>query len=534
MKKVLAILVLLGVLALLLAGCTSGSTTTASTAPPAKTTTAAVTTTTAPAAPATTAAQAGSPQNGGVLKIISGMGPVAFGYPPKSNPLDGAGFSGVLEALIGVDKMGEPTPLLATGWEISEDGKSVTFHLRKGVKFHDGTDFNAKAVKWNMDLDMEAKLITTVTSVDIVDDHTVKYNLPEYSSVVFTQVSDIVFISPEAVAKNGEEWARTNAVGTGAFMQKDFKRDVSVTKVKFNDYWSKGLPYLDGMTNVFIPDSTSAKISFEAGEAQILTGLDGKSARELEGKGFAVRAFDGMSSFFVYDSKNPNSPFSKLKVRQALDYAINKKAICDTVGAGYMKVINQIAPAGFVGHNPGIQDRPFDPAKAKQLLAEAGYPNGFQTKLMGMQAFTNADVVTAIQSYLKDVGIEVTVDMMDIGRGFQLRATGWENGIMFAGTGLDPNLCQRLAVDLGTNTPVFPNLERPAQWQPLLDQAGAARDVNGRDQKLQELMKVAVDEMFVVPLYTSADIAALDKKVNCGLLLEHHIKWNPADAWLAK
>jgi peptide/nickel transport system substrate-binding protein len=265
-----------------------------------------------------------------------------------------------------------------------------------------------------------------------------------------------------------------------------------------------------------------------------MMGSDGKGARELADKGFNVRAFDGMSSFFVYDSANQNFPFSKLKVRQAMDYAINKKAICDTVGAGYMHPINQIAPAGFIGHNPDIQDRGFDPAKAKQLLSEAGYPNGFQTKLMGMQAFTNPDVVTAIQSYLKDVGINVTVDMMDMGRGFGLRMTGWENGIMFAGTGLDPNLCQRLAVDLGTDTPVFPNLTRPAQWKSVLDQAGAARDIKDREKYLQQLMKIAVDDMFVVPLYTTADIAAMQKNVNCSLLLTHHIKWNPADAWLSK
>jgi peptide/nickel transport system substrate-binding protein len=518
MKRVLVFLVFLGILVLLIAGCSST---------PSNATT--------PAAAQPPASKTATAQYGGVLKIISGMGPVAFGYPPKSNPMDGPGFSGVLESLIGVDKVGEPTPLLATGWSVSDDGKSVTFNLHKGVKFHDGSDFNAAAVKWNMDLDMEAKLITTVTSVDVIDDYTVKYNLPQYSSVVFTQVSDIVFISPTAVAKNGVDWAKTNAVGTGPFMQKEFKRDVSVTKVKFDGYWNKGLPYLDGMSNVFIPDTTSAKISFEAGEASILMmGSDGKGARELADKGFNVRAFDGMSSFFVYDSANQNFPFSKLKVRQALDYAINKKAICDTVGAGYMHPINQIAPAGFIGNNPAIQDRAFDPAKAKQLLSEAGYPNGFQTKLMGMQAFTNPDIVTAIQSYLKDVGIDVTVDMMDMGRGFGLRMTGWENGMMFAGTGLDPNLCQRLAVDLGTDTPVFPNLTRPAQWKPVLDQAGAARDIKDREKYLQQLMKIAVDDMFVVPLYTTADIAAMQKNVNCGLLLMHHIKWNPADAWLSK
>ncbi len=520
MKKVFVIFVCL--LALAFIGCSSQDVATTSTnvSP------------TQAVASQSTAAAAGAPQTGGTITFIGGAGPVAFGYPPASSPLDSSGSLGILEALIGVDKNGDPTPMLATSWKISDDGKSVTFSLRKGVKFHDGTDFNAKAVKWNIDLEIEAKLVSAFTSAEVVDDNTVKIILPQFSSVAFTQISDLSYISPTAVEKNGVDWAKTHAVGTGPFMQQDFKRDASMTKVKFPDYWDKGKPYLDGINQVFIPDTTSAKIAFESGQGQVLQLGDTKSARDLANKGYVVRAFDGLSDFLVGDTANQNSPFSKLKVRQALSYAIDRKTICDTVGAGFWKPINQLIPVDWVGHNSSLPELTYDPAKAKQLLTEAGYPNGFTTKIMGIQAFTNTDLVTALQANLKDIGIETTVDLMDFGRGFATQKNGWENGLMIAGTGLDPNMIQRMAVDLGKGS--FPTTARTANWYSLLDQAAAARDSQGRGQYLQQLMKEATDDMFVVPLFTVADMAAMTKSVNCELLTYHHVKWNPASAWLSK
>jgi peptide/nickel transport system substrate-binding protein len=470
-----------------------------------------------------------------VLKIISGMGPQAFGYPPLSGPLDSSGSFGVLEGLVGVDGAGEPTPKLATKWEVSPDGKNTTFTLRKGAKFHDGTDFNAQAVKWMVDLYIESGMIPTVTSIDAVDDYTVRFNMPQYNNAVFTQISDIMYVSPTAVEKNGIDWAKTHAVGTGPFMQKEFIRDVSITKVRFDDYWDEGLPYLDGVTNIYIPDATTAMMSFEAGEAQILmVGNNGKTARDLARLGYEVRGIPGMAQFLVTDSAHEDSPFSKFEVRLALEYAINKKAVVDTVGQGYMVVLNQLAPPGWVGNNPDLADRPYDPEKARQLLAQAGHPDGFSTTLMGIAAFTNPDVATALQAYCADIGIDVTVDLMDMGRGFQTRMAGWNNGIMIGGTGLDPNMTQRLSVDLGAGTPNYPDTIKPALWQPTLDKALAARTLEDRGKALEELMKVNYDEEFVICCWATYDIAALDPSFHGDILTYHHIKWNPADAWLSK
>ena len=124
-------------------------------------------------------------------------------------------------------------------------------------------------------------------------------------------MSDILFISPTAVQKNGTDWAKTNPVGTGPFKQTEFIRDVSITKMKFSDYWDQGLPYLDGMKMVVIPDATSAKMSFQAGEADMITvSGDYKGAKELAAKGYTVRYMPGMANFLVTDRGNADSPFA--------------------------------------------------------------------------------------------------------------------------------------------------------------------------------------------------------------------------------
>jgi peptide/nickel transport system substrate-binding protein len=533
MKKVLVSMVLLVTLALVIAGCGSQATPTTAPAPAPPQTTANVAP--SPVASQSPSAKTPTPQYGGILRSIVSAGPVAAGYPPASNPMDTAGTLGVMEGLIGVDKLGEPTPRLATAWQLSQDGKTLTFTLRKGVKFHDGTDFNAAAVKWNFDMDIQAKLITSVSSVDIVDDYTVKFNLPQFNNAVFPQISDILFISPTAVQKNGTDWAKTNPVGTGPFKQTEFVRDVSITKMKFDGYWDKGLPYLDGMKVIVIPDSTTAKMSFQAGEADLITvSSDYKGAKELADKGYIIRSMPGMANFFVTDRGNQDSPYANLKVRQALEYIVDRKATTESVGMGYMGVLNQIAPDGWGGFNPDLPAATYDPAKAKQLLAEAGYPSGFKTKLMASQRFTIEALMTAIQGYLANVGIEATVDLMDLGRYMQTRKDGWQNGIMLAGTGLDPNLCQRIEADLGANNGLYSIDPRPAQFQPTLDQAKAARDIDTRNKALQQLMKVVSDDEFVTPLWYIPDIVAMQKNVNADIMLYHHIKWNPATAWISK
>jgi ABC-type transport system substrate-binding protein len=177
------------------------------------------------------------------LKILTTASPSVLGYPPDADPNTNSLGIAATESLVYNDQTGSPTPRLATAWQTAADGKSVTFTLRKGVKFHDGSDFNAQAVKYDLDL-IRAKAGTDiskqVSSIEVIDDYTVKLNLIQYSNVLFNTLAFSGMVSPTALQKNGADWARTHIVGTGAFTQADFKRDVFLKFAKSAGYWDSG------------------------------------------------------------------------------------------------------------------------------------------------------------------------------------------------------------------------------------------------------------------------------------------------------
>jgi ABC-type transport system substrate-binding protein len=206
------------------------------------------------------------------------------------------------ESLVYNDQTGTATPRLATAWQTSADGKTVTFTLRKGVKFHDGTDFNAQAVKYNFDL-VRSKagtdLSKQVSSIDVVDDFTVKLNLPQPSNVLFNTLAFTSIMSPTTLQQNGADWARTHIVGTGAFTQADFKRDVWLKFAKYSNYWDTGKPYLDAIEYDIIADATTAQIAFKAGAGQFLLQPSPKVAADLKNqKSFTGRMVASLRNAF--------------------------------------------------------------------------------------------------------------------------------------------------------------------------------------------------------------------------------------------
>ena len=175
-----------------------------------------------------------------------------FGYPPRIVGAARDYAPPFFDRLLSIGDDGKYKPGLALSWDTSKDGKTITFKLRQGVTFHDGTPFNAQAVKSNLDnlIPPKATILSGITSVDVVDDYTVKLNLPAYNNLIlyhFAANPATYMYSPEALKKNGADWATTHPVGTGPFMLKDYQPNISLTLVKNPNYWQKGLPYLDGI-----------------------------------------------------------------------------------------------------------------------------------------------------------------------------------------------------------------------------------------------------------------------------------------------
>ena len=331
------------------------------------------------------------PRYGGVLKRCYDNDAQQLGNP-AARPFDLTSVKmsrPAIETLLRYDEKGNPVPWLAAGWKISKDLRSVTLTLRKGVMFHDGTDCDPEAVKWNLERyrTSDNPELKAVTSIDVVSDSAVKINLSEWDSALIGNLASYagMIISPTAFKTNGGEWCRSHPVGTGPFKFVSWQKDVRIKYEKFNAYWQKGKPYLDGIEWVVITDPMSRLAAFKRGEVDDLANVQPKDVEDLKASGKYYGAFCELSALtfcVMGDSAHPGSPFTDLRVRRAIEYAIDKQALAKTFTLGFGQTSNQYAPPKAWGNNPNVKGYPYDPNKAKKLLAEAGYPKGFKTKII--------------------------------------------------------------------------------------------------------------------------------------------------------
>jgi peptide/nickel transport system substrate-binding protein len=322
---------------------------------------------------------------------------------------------------------------------------SLTLRLQKGIKFHDGTDFNAQALKWNIQKLIDSHLFASVAyfkSVDIIDDFTLNIPLTAWSNSILTAMArpQHWVVSPASYEKNGIDWIRTHMVGTGPFVQYDYQRDVWLTGARNNNYWVEGTPYLGAIQYLFVIDRLTQEALFKSGGAEVYnTGGNARVASSLAGSGYKVISQMAGAQVLLPDSANQNSPWSNFKVRQAVEYAIDKEAIARTFGYGYWQAAIQAPSPGAPAYVPSIIGRKYDVAKAKQLLAEAGYPNGFKTRIYAQE---NADmnVLVALQSAFAKVGINAELQIVPAAAMVSLQSSGWLNGLLFIPLGFEGNI----------------------------------------------------------------------------------------------
>jgi peptide/nickel transport system substrate-binding protein len=498
----------------------------------------------ATSAPAKTSAPSKTmPKHGGVLRMIMNQGPGNFGYPPMmdGNSRQTVG-SHCLEPFLETDTTGQFTPNgLVTAYKMSPDGKSYTFTLRRGVTFHDGTDYNAQAAKWNMDKNREARIYGTTywRSTDVVDDHTVRLNLsqPDYTVISNLGLSACCVISPTAYNKNGEQWAHFHPVGTGPFKLKSFDRDVSLAFEKFSDYWQKDRPYLDGVVFSFVKDQMVSAAALQKGEVDVFWRVEGNQAFDLQAKGFTVVSpINQFGIWLTPDSRNPESVLANKKVREALEYAANREAIAKAVGYGFMIGINQIAdpsyPAGYI---PGFKGREYNPARAKQLLTEAGYPNGFKTRVIAQTEMANKDAMVALQGQWKAVGVDLALDFVTRAKFVEDRTKGWRDGFILVQTGTDQMWTSTLDRIFSVDGKTYISTQRPPGWAELMASANQALDYKTYQERTQKCIRLLYDEATALPLWGESKPFVIAPYVKDGGFLTKGLAWWAADkTWLDK
>jgi peptide/nickel transport system substrate-binding protein len=467
---------------------------------------------------ATSSVTAAQPQTGGIYKVILRAVTNLFGYPPRMAGTARDSAPPFFDRLLRVGDDGKYKPELALSWDTSKDGKAITFKLRQGVQFHDGTPFNAQAVKSNLDnlIPPNATILSGITSVDVVDDYTVKLNLSSYNNLIlhhFAANPATYMYSPEALKKNGADWAITHPVGTGPFMLKDYQPNISLTLVKNPNYWQKGLPYLDGIQITQVADPMSQMITFKAGQAHAIYDATATATVQLRDDGYPVQMAPGSFIAINFDTKN-SEIFSKPKVRQAIEYAIDKEAICKGPGQGLYTPVYQILPNTSPDYNKACPPRKYDPAKAKKLLAEAGYPNGFSFKFFILDNVWR-DGWVAVQSYLNAVGIKMEVNYVSVSV-YNLMRAGGKIEAGAAGYHSYPSSSNTLfTLDSfwRSNSAIWQYVVRPAGIDEFIDQAKLSRDPAAITKINRQILKLLYDDATIVPIWLNPRIAVVDKSV---------------------
>ncbi|WP_432757257.1 ABC transporter substrate-binding protein [Consotaella aegiceratis] len=320
----------------------------------------------------------------------------------------------------------EVEPALAKDWTISDDGLTYTFHLREGVKFHDGTPFNADAVKFTFDRMLKedhpfhdtgpfplAFFFSAVDSVTAVDEHTVEFKLNEPFAPFLSNLAypTGLIVSPDAVKEAGKDFGRA-PVGTGPFKFEEWQSNSRVVVTRNDDYWDAA-PSLEAVVFRPIADANTRVAEMLSGGIDLM----------VEVPPDMVKTFRDDPSFQVYEAAGPHlwflilntkeGPFSDKRVRQAVNYAINKQALVDDVLQGTADVAAGPIPPAFSWANDGsVEPYPYDPDKAKELIREAGAEGAnltFYVAEGGSGMLDPVAMATAIQADLKAVGLNANI-----------------------------------------------------------------------------------------------------------------------------
>ncbi|MDR6538458.1 glutathione ABC transporter substrate-binding protein GsiB [Variovorax soli] len=329
------------------------------------------------------------------------------------------------QGLYGFDKDMKMVPVLATGHTVSKDGLVYTVKLRTGVQFHDGTPFNAEAVKANFDRvtnpDNKLKrynLYKNIAKTEVIDPTTVRFTLAEPFSPFINNLAhpSAVIISPAALAKYGSKGIAQNPVGTGPFKFVEWKATDYLKVAKFDGYWKKGYPKIDTITFRPVVDNNTRAAMMQTNEAHFAFPMPPEAAETLKGKP-SLEVTSAPSIIQRYISMNvQQKPFDNPKVRQAINYAINKEALAKVAFSGYAIPAEGVLPKGIDGAVK-LGPWPYDPAKARALLKEAGYPNGFESTLWSAYNYTTAQkVIQFVQQQLAQVGVKVQVQALEAGQ----------------------------------------------------------------------------------------------------------------------
>jgi peptide/nickel transport system substrate-binding protein len=422
----------------------------------------------------------------------------------------------IFEGLVKPDVKGDLVPAVASKYEISPDGKLYTFTLRDGIKFHNGSLVTVEDIVYS--IKRSAGLLETTDSsvivetalsnileVNAVDDKTVEIVLKEADTEL------IGYLTCAIIPKDYEEQG-TKPIGTGPFKFVSYQPLQNLVVEKNQDYWEAGKPYLDGVTFKISANTDAAFMELQSGGIDIFPYLTNDQAEQLKDKfNIEVGNMNLVQGLFLNNGKEP---FDNQKVREALNYAIDKQAIIDLVAGGKGTVIGSNMFHGFAKYYEDLSKQyPYDVSKAKELLAEAGYANGLEFTITVPSNYQfHVDTAQVIVEQLKQVGVTAKIQLIEW--------SAWLSDVYTARNyqatiiGLDSKLAARDAISRYTSTAEnnFLNYSNP-EFDKIIGEAIATIEDEVKIAKYKELQKMLADDSASIYIQDPALLVAVNKKL---------------------
>ena len=493
--------------------------------------------------------QSAEPVYGGHLRVGYVLEPTSLDAVLGRSGGDAYYWRQIYDQLVDVNHSLEPhlSRSLATSWEISEDPDSITFHLRKGVVFHDGTPFNAEAVKFNVERILDPKTMATprasmtvIESVDALDEHTVRFNLLRPWGAGINMLADRggVMNSPSEVLALGADYGWKPS-GTGPFRVNKVITGTMVNLVRNEDYWAKdeagrSLPYLDEVTIRVIRDETVLASALRTGEIDVAYLPYKDVAAFRRDPRFSIETMDGSGVALLLAFNVGHEVVQDVNLRLAISHAIDPHVINRAIYFDKVMVADSgMWPVGAWAHDPEVARPTYDPEKARQYLALGGRPDGFELTTVVNNTPVNILAAEVIRAMLKKIGVMLNIEVMAVGVAgesffnagrFPLYLTGWSRYP-------EPDWIASLAFksDGFYNAA---NLPRP-DVDALVEQGASFYTLPDRLRAYRELNALVLREAWFVPLLYGTAYAAAPRRVrNLDRLMGWDAKMNLREIWI--
>jgi peptide/nickel transport system substrate-binding protein len=427
----------------------------------------------------------------------------------------------VYAALIQIDQKGEATPGLASAWKFEDKGRKLVLTLRPDVTFSDGAKLDATVVKRNLERaknqpgSVLTQLLDSVKSVDVVDPSTVRLNLsyPDYGLPLVLGGKAGMQVSPKALDGDIKQLPR-KPVGAGPFKLTNFVPDGSSTLVKNPTYWDAKDIHLDGVELRYLNDPQAILAGLQSGSIDIASST-GNQVAAAKRAGLNVSAFPSLSAASI-EVNDALKPYTDHRVAEAINYALDREALIKTQNGGLGEPAFQPFPKGYVGYSEEVANLyPHDVAKAKQLLAEAGYPNGLDIEITYFDALGYKALTEQIQAQLAAAGIRSKLKTLPLAQAAERVYV--KHDVAFNPNGIvgRESPLQMLNVQYGAEGLLNPGRKAsPELTKDLKDAAQYPLDSAEYPAALQKATARAARESAVVFLFTQPTVFLATKKVS--------------------